>query len=169
MSAFRSKPPLMPAILPAAIPAPRKVVIVYDDLAADHRAARELARLKAESPPGTELTPLPWSFAYLVESPFRLRALDEVDGAALLIISISQLDDVPAVVSHWLRACLSHKRFRSVPVIALFDEGLSWSLSLADAIAARDPQLSSLAESPDQKIHSFPLSVQPSTFAQACA
>jgi len=152
---------------PPALAITRKVVVVYDDPPAGERAARKLARIKTASAPDTELVPTTWSFASLAALPAQTLALNEVDAAGLLILSINQLDQMPPTINRWLRTCLGRRRQPPIQVLALLDDDIAWSLALADAIAATPPATAGASRS--GKIHPFPFTPLSQSPAQACA
>ncbi len=138
-------PPLSSASVPAAslglfAPAPLRsnrsgaarklnVVIIYDDFAAGERAVRTLMRLKTESAPSTLLMPVPWSFDFLSELPWRSKAIRDVDTADLIILSISQPDEMPAAINHWISTCLRRDLSHCTPVIVSFADEDEWTLT----------------------------------------
>jgi hypothetical protein len=130
-------------VVPPDATRPFKVVIVYDDFAAGERAVRMLTRLRDESHPQVTLSPVPWSFDYLAELPWRSLALHDVDAADLLVFSISHLEEVSNSINCWITASLHRNRVQSIPVLALFgdDEVCSLSLQSMSAVASCPPEL----------------------------
>ena len=136
MNAFlpiRQPPTTSPG--PAVAASSLKVVIVYDDFAAGDRAMRVLMQLKNQLRPGFAFSPTPWSFDFLAELPWRTQALCDVNSADLVVISISQPEDIPAAINHWIKSCLNRIRSKPVEMIVLLDSDEVWTLSLDGAVA----------------------------------
>jgi len=132
-------PPLAPAARPAQ---PQNVVIVYDDFAAGERAVRTLTRIRAEAGPTAQFSPVPWGFDFLAELPWRSKAIRDVDAADLIILSISQPDEIPAAINHWISTCFRRQLIASVPVVVQFADDEVWTLTpqiAAVAALARKP------------------------------
>ena len=128
---------------------PPRVVIVYDDFAAGARAVRLLTRMKNEAGAEAALSPVPWSFDYLAELPWRSLALRDIDAADLLILSISQFEEIPHAINCWITTCLHRSRVQSIPVLAMFDDDDVWPLLLetTTAVAPGPPEPVSLTSS----------------------
>ena len=141
MNALASAPLSRP---PAANPAPAatslKVVLVYDDFAAADRALRLVGELKSRLRPGFAFCPTPWSFDFLIELPWRSRALRDVDTADIVVLSISQPDEVPGAINHWVRTCLNRKRDKDVTFYVLLESEDVCMLSF-EAVAPATPSV----------------------------
>jgi hypothetical protein len=95
------------------------VVIVYENLAAGHRAMRLFTDLVEEHKGNLRFRPKPWRFDLLADPEWRQFAAADARRADLLIISTGNDSDLPASVQSWLRLCLAQKSGGG-GVVALF-------------------------------------------------
>ncbi len=91
-----------------------RVVIAYDDLSAYRQALRALVSLIPNRyHGGMDVSPSLWRFGDLARADLRPRALTDVAGASVLVVSMSADGPLPPAVQAWLPACLGQ---RSEPV-----------------------------------------------------
>jgi len=114
-----------------------KVAIVNDDACAGQRAMAALERLERGLPAKIWRCPILWRFELLANVAWRCRATDDVAGADVLIVSLSQQDEVPATIARWMEVCLNRVLGRRATVFALFGDGEVWTIARADATDAK--------------------------------
>ena len=81
------------------------VAVIYENLAAGHRALAFIANLNQHLHTEVSLKPSLWRFDLLDHPRFRAQASLAADRAELIFISADQCAQLPAPVSSWVEEC----------------------------------------------------------------
>lgn len=107
---------------PASGDASLRVVIAYDDLTAYRQALRALVSLIPNRYyGGMDVSPSLWRFDDLAKAALKARSLLDVEGASVLVVSMSAVGPLPAAVQAWLPACLCQRTEPASSVVVLVE------------------------------------------------
>ncbi len=123
--------PLCPPASPGEDPAPLRIAILHDDLAAGEQATQALAALARDFAGEIVIQPAFWPFAMLDQPWGRLAAGAEAGAADLLILSTRAEGPLPATVQDWVRHWIEHRHGTGAAVLALL--GRPGSFDAADS------------------------------------
>lgn len=91
------------------------VAVIYENLAAGHRALAFIANLNQHLHTEVSLKPSLWRFDLLDHPRFRAQASLAADRAELIFISADQCAQLLAPVSTWVEECRPRNSPRPVP------------------------------------------------------
>lgn len=111
--------PLRPQHAAGEDPAPLRVAILHDDLAAGEQATQALAAIARDFAGEITIHPAFWPFAMLDQPWGRLAAGSDAGAADLLILSSRAEGPVPATVQAWIRHWITHKQGAGAAVLVM--------------------------------------------------
>lgn len=97
-----------------------RVVIAYEDIEAGKRAMRIFDHLSQDHQNEIEFEPQPWKFDFLGDPDFFQTALLDGRKADIVVIAMTESENLPTVVREWVSACFRDRRRHGGAVIALF-------------------------------------------------
>lgn len=109
---------------------PFKVVMAYEDSAAEERAQQKLDELIADSHPGLEPQVIQWPFDFLSDPESLDIATSDATDADLLLFATSSLDLGPCAGEAWLTSCLAARSGRATTLVTIFGADEPYTISI---------------------------------------
>jgi hypothetical protein len=100
-------------------PFPFNVVIAYEDFDAAKRAEKMIGRLQNQLCPTIQIISESWKFELIGNSRLRPLAAEAAGHANMLILALTNEEDLPDYMKQWLAAWASLKRSEPVALVAL--------------------------------------------------
>lgn len=107
-----------------------RVVVVYDNVAAGHRALEVLSSQFAQNLRDLAIFPALWCFKTLSQPEWREWAKADIASADLLIISASEPDLLFPGVNSWVTTLLARRNLREPAILTLFGNVTAFSFSI---------------------------------------
>lgn len=111
---------------------PLKVIIVYNDAAAGHRAIGVLLRLAACSAEPIRVDPILYRFELLDDPHWREAAATDAVECDMIILSTSAADELPESINEWAKASLARRGAASTAMLTLFGSQDAWAVWIQD-------------------------------------
>ena len=110
---------------------PLKVIIVYSDSAAGHRAMGVLLKLAANATERLKVAPILYRFELLDDPHWREVAVSDAADCDMIILSTSA-DELPESINEWAKASLANRGGASIAMLTLFGSQDAWTVWIQD-------------------------------------
>lgn len=122
---------------------PLKVIIVYSDAAAGHRAMNVLLKLAADSTESIKVAPILYRFELLDDPRWREAIATDAVDSDMIVLSTSGADELPESINQWAKAFLASRSGSSIAMLTLFGSQNAWTVWFQDG-----PHHSTMRQSP---------------------
>jgi hypothetical protein len=111
---------------------PLKVIIVYNNVAAGHRAMGVLLKLAANATERLKVAPILYRFELLDDPHWREVAASDAADCDMIILSTSVADELPESINAWAKESLASRSGASIALLTLFGSQDAWTVWIQD-------------------------------------
>lgn len=111
---------------------PLKVIIIYNDAAAGHRAMGVLRKLAANSTEHIKVAPVLYRFELLDDPHWREAAASDAAESDMIILSTSAADELPESINEWVKVFLARRSGASTAMLTLYGSQDAWTVWIQD-------------------------------------